>query len=1050
MAWRGLLFGFVLAVAACTTSEPVDPPACTTCDGEPPTLVTTPPPGDYGAFSLPVSISAGSPEWELFYDIDRDPAVEGVYPYVGSFSVRIIRTSQIVVLARRAGNPKLWGPYFFEYRLTSPIHDGACAFVPPARTLYTGGVPIPLTLQYRRATALSRLEMAVDGVWTELAVSDGEGAESVTIGPFATTGARTVDCRIVDADEKVWPGEELVLDIDADAPTAAWGTAAQNFTRMTWRNQLRVDVADVGSGVDRVLFCNGATDVCGEAFTPDGLEWVYATALTDRTDTAVSLSVRVTDLAGNETVLPARAFGWAAFAEAWAEPPAESIPMTTEARWPLADVVGVTPAEVYRPDGSPMAATETVNDLWLAPGWNEFFYRPAGSLEWRTHAVYRSGASITLPAPAGQWLVYASESTVPGFEAVRLGAYGAGEVPYAGFRVPHLFAVDDRHADDRWDAYDTLVTNPADRYEDRFLAVARPLVVATAPWPMAAHATDAAAMLDADAGLPAKPVLFQWRPTLYAWPVTHVSLGAPAFPLAVSVPATGVCAFILDENEDGAVNIGEARVVDDCAPQTFTIARRHGPLRFSASRILGVPYGGLVTSVVTVRSPSGVELLRYPLGDLLDRDGIGIARIQPDFRYPQLPVLGRFYAAGEVTWATAPILETPAWDETMSVAVTDEAGNPVVALVMAGEGAGSTYAATDDFGAAVVGLPSGGGLQRIMAVREGMLSHVVYAEPAASVELRVLSPGITGWVTGVVRDENLTPVANAEVAWHATQFHSRTLTGPDGSYGLPASGGTGSLTVSAAAVYGTRFDAAALYVTGATEVHDFILPPDGIEGPQGLHGAIPPTLLEGPSPAVLRYADPLYAALLTGPASGAWDAVWSMSGLRRRVQLPGNLPAYNITNYGAWPTPFNLVGFNLKQRAVCGAWWQEVNGLIMTHLPCWTWVASDGLQTFVLGQEDETGYPDHDGLGLVMATVRTNSGNMPANQTLLFDDLVLAGRTILVPVESGAVSAAIPAGTYAVRTAAGATVMGDFGEARVVVEPRVYSDRVEDWYLRLP
>lgn len=980
-------------------------------------LTAEPPAGTYAAYQLGVTITADDARTELFFDIGKDPVVDDAKAYRGNFTVRLVSSASIRVRARDPeGN--LWGPYAFEYRLTRRFPYGACELSPLNRTYFKPTEKVPVTISYNIASALSTVEIVVDGkgVPLEIDPSAAQGAQVVDIGPVTAEGDHTLGCRVTSAQNEA-AGNELAFVVDGTKPVIAWVTGGGAYRRDTWVGSLTADVADARSGLAEVRVCKGAdciplTHVLGDRY-------VYATVPTTGADAVAALHIEAVDHAGNLAVSAAQTIDLSSFPESDAPAPG-AITLTTDSSVDLATLVGATPAEI-RTFNWALVGSSVVS---LAPGFNDFLVRRPGATVWESASIYRAGAKVTLPASAWPWLVYAGNATVPAFEARRIDVVAAN--PGAGvdwvrplFDVPHLWFVQDRDNSGAWSTGDALYVVAGDAYDGPWYVRGAPVVVGAAASPFTLGSTPQAVQVDCAAGCTTPGTLvFERRGDLAALPVTHDTLLVATLPYAATVTVTpgelGV--WYWDTDGDGILGAGEPRAWADVSAAAVTLDTAD-PRAFDyfQGSFVGLDYGGMVTGVVTLEA-GGTPVQRLPAASFRDSGGVGVVSAQGQVLVPLLGVAGRFdfWSGGQTVGFTfSPFADSTVYPVHIALDVTDETGAGVAALVAQTADA-LTARPTDASGSISYGVASLAQPVSLIAARDGYLG-VAADVTQTTASLRLLSPAVTSWLQGYVQDGLGQPVANVTVRWTAGDYRAQTITRDDGWYAMPVSGGDGVLLVERSGEYlvNQTFEVSA---TAATNFFIAVVSavPDE-PWPLGLatYGAV--SRIEAPVP-VTTFANNYYYGL-AGTDAGEVAVAWSS--LERRVTLPGALPAVTTSSPAAFATSWYST--LLPTRVECGAWFQEIYGAASAQAPCWSWVGDDGFQKFIFGPlRTDTGFPPYVGMGDYYAYV-VQGGVSAADQTLVFHERLL-GQTLRVPVRGGLAAAALPYGLYEVETAGGAPV----------------------------
>ena len=1055
-----LLLLLLLLLVACNgapePSQPVEVPP----PSVEPELVLTPPPGGYTLFRLTVTATT-EPDHDLFFDLDQPPELSTHEAYRGSFDVRLVKSSTLFVVVR-SPDGETFGPYEFQYGLTSLAGDGACQLTEPARQFYREDEAVPLLLQYLLPAALARLEVSVNGVWQEIEVAHHQGSRTVELGPFAE-GDYEVGCRVVLLNEE-WDGNGVGFVVDGTPPSGAWLTSGASFTQADWRNVFLVTAEDSLSGLASVQLCNAQSDVCIPMREDEADIYGYPTALTDQTALSSDLYVRLRDVAGNESIVSTEHFDFTSFQDPVPARAPLPITLTTDSdlwqsgallqgpdglvdvRLDFSVVAGGDLTELLRFSGLPVPVGEW-NAVPLAPGWNEFLYRVSDSGYWRSFGIYHVGVEVNLPPSEGQWLVFSSRAGWPTMQSQLeevvtpsdSASYTRWTRPW--FDVPNLFFVeDDLDGEQRWMSMADLWVDPVDpvsSWTENRRAWAEPVGIEPVlhepdPEPRS-YAKQVS--IDVAADVPPGDIFFRWFISPRGFPTYHEKLfDADEFPVGVTVPErNGLCMFFVDVYGNGLPTADEPRAWGPCLDEEgegrdFLIDWRHDDeltISQSTGLISGLHYAGAVTGTITVTTEDGQPLISYPSPTWQDRSGVGQASFQDGFniRYPALPAVLDVYHAGEAAQLTFDA-QDGILTETISVAVTDEVGQPLQSLVLTSSTSGvddDGYAATDPFGLADVPV-LGPVPYTVYASRDGWLSEKAVTESTeGELPLRLLSPGVTGGLYGTVTAEG-EPVGNAEVTWESELYVARGRTADDGTYAIPASGGTGVLTLSIHQAAQTRTETFAAEVTLESILLDLDITREAmLSWPIGL-GSAPQVVLgplAAPQPVHLRVGQGFYTAAITDAADDIWMGEWS-DGFRRFFAMPGALPPFLAVALDSYPLPSSPSFDRIYSYARCGDWEREVRSSISAQSDCWRWLGDDSLQTYALGSLLDEAYPQHMGLGLLDGRVRDSSGTLIEDARLLvLRDQILTGRTIHVMSEAGFISAAVPYGIYQVRDGAG-------------------------------
>jgi hypothetical protein len=983
-----------------------------------PVLDVRPDPGTFRLLVVDVKVTSPQKGLTFYFGVDADPDLSVALS--DGVKVRLTHSASVRISVRDKDG-KLWGPYAYEYVLTHPVGQSYCSLTGFERYYFRPGEMVAFKVDYGFAKAVSGLYLTVDGAPRFLGAAetlDPYGTLYVDAGPFATEGPHQVACEVREPEATASDTREIA--IDGTPPVAAWVTAGGAYDRASWPGEIRLHASDARSGVASVILCKPGNASCLEPEAQGG-DYVYATVLTAETSLQASVQAVITDVAGNQTTLAALPLDLRSFGE---PAPAAPLPVTlvTGAAFDLnAALAADGRAAAVEAASAVLAPAYDPSALPLAAGWNDFVYRQAGRSEWQSFGVYRAGLALGYPASAAPWLVFASQSTAPAMQGTLAGALAAGPAgqwvrPW--FDVPHVWFVQDQNANARWDDGDALWIYAPDAHAAPLQARLAPVAGALELWAPAAPGAGAVKTVVCTDCAAGGTLFFERRATRYAYPASHSALAAVGFAAVTSAtvtvwPQSGEwCTFFWDENGDGAVNGREPRSFGSCADGSFGLARQ-GVLGVAfgggAVQVSGAPYGGSVTGELAVVD-GATPLYRESVRSLAELNGTGAitAAVAPVLN---LAYAYRVYGGGQAASVALPAV-APA--QTVTVGVQDETGADVSAVAIVQRGAASFGAVFHAGGGSVaVGLPAPSNAETawVFGLRTGYLS---VATPVVDTTFtaRILSPAVTGLVTGAVTDRFGYPVSHATLTWTSRQYSARALSDAQGWYALPASGGTGSLRVAADGPF-VRETAFWLDVTRQTVVQNVVLADERGPGwPLGANLGIWPEEILGAYAAPVYVGDRYYAARVT---SGVW-VVHSSYGTSRRVSLPGALPPLAADAPRTFPLGDLGLAF-LDQYARCGARLQLAVALVgaVVDSDCWGWFGADGFEEYYLGHVDPVaGFPAPKGMGVMNAYVT----GAPASIELVD---VLLGRRLHVPVYGGVIRASVPAGVYAVfKTGGGA------------------------------
>ncbi len=1019
-----------------------------------PVLTFSPSPGRYQAYTLDVTVRAPDSSYGLYFGVNEAPVVSPERRFEGSFSVRLVTSTQLqVIVEDDEGNR--FGPMVHEYVFERVSTDAWCELVTPPERFFKTGVAIPLSVRYRLPVALSYPELSIDGQSVPLSVDDFAGQVTAQVGPFDTDREHRAQCLVRLPGGSAHVGNAWDFVVDGTPPEIAWKTTGFSFDRDTWKNALLLEASDGLAGLERVEMCNPASEACLALAAEPELPGVYtfATALTEGTSSLAQLQPRAVDRSGNERTAAPKNLDLTAFAGMRQVQEPEPIVMRTESVFDLTGHVGEAPSEVrlLHVDGwEPY--TGSLHDIALASGWNEFAYRRYGRHEWETHAVYHAGLAAVLPGDR-RWLVYASNATSPAGEwrpVEDLYLDAGGEYARDWFNIPHLLFVEDVDGDGRWSTFDRAFTDPTDRFagvDDAEPWRSRGAPLSLTPLALAPQQPDYVREMTVtvEGGVDASRLVFEWRSERFGFPVSHVTYDDLAFPAAVSVPASGYCTFYADDvtgvRADGILSKGEARNTVPCWVDEVNVATRPGP--FSVVDIgesaplgsifvvmTGVSYGSLVTGEIRYRAPGNLSdagvVASYAVTADFEEATPGAAWLMVNWRYPLLDAEVVLWNEGE---ALAPQYFSTSAASTCSacgfeVSIEDEAGLPAPALVYVGD---TVVGRSDATGTAYLDEAPAVG-SRLHAFRQNrLLEKRSITEATEAVVLRMLETSDT--LGGRVVDQGGTPVRGAVVRWNNNGYLSESTSDDEGYFSLPVSGDTGEVSMAHDDLLWSRTVTAGAWV-------EFTLPRErNADDPRGMvvHQGAPDRVCAEfsstsacaqPAPATLvedMYQEPPYWSLVTTASMpGAWWADWE-GVMARAFLLPGLLPALAAPNLLPFVLPGGWGLQMLAQEARCGQWRQASLGIVLAQGDCWSWVAHDEYQTYILANLNTLGAPKHTGLGYLSAVAEGPGGVEPPDQVLVFEELLL-GRSIVLPVRDGQVVAALPYGVYSVRTQAGQPV----------------------------
>lgn len=1047
---RSVLLG-VLALIGLACPGKNEPPQKIKAQPRPPGLQIQPAPGVYEAYQLTVT-AVTERDHVLYVGLDEPPELSPTQGYRESFRLTLVKSTRLFVNVQRPNGGR-YGPYVYEYLLRSPFRTGNCAIAELPKTFYRGDEPLNLLVQYVFPAALSRLEIALDGVSHSVPVKSFSGVTTATFAPLSE-GAHTVQCRVV-SPSATFVGNVIDFIYDHTPPSGTWLTSAFVFNQNNWRNELQVEAADGLSGLAEVSICNAGTGTCITMLPAGGPVYTFATAMTDATRLVADVYVHLVDRAGNVFDLPQRTVDFLAYSDPVPSDLPLAITYAAQPIWNLAAMLPANVSEVRHFDGSSLS--EPITAVSLSTGWNEFLFRISGSQHWHSYGVYQAGVEVHLPAipNAQRWLVYASVATVPAMQAKRedvipmptTGSVAVWKRPWFE-EIPHVFFVAD-DGDGRWTEGDSVYVDSQDNWSSSVRAWGVPLFITsievTAPTPPGYGKT---VTLDIAPGLPQSPVFFEWRADYSSFPAYHKRITATTYPVQVTVPTSGLCHFFLDLDGGGTASAGEPRSVQSCSENTFLIASRDGPLAvtmvagYPLPWVKGMLYGSSVTASVVIVDETSNPVVTYPIRSVLDVSGLGSALYAEGFeiRYPNLSSEIWFQQDSYLArWTPAPTSESMP-STTLSVYVVDQVGSSLSAVVFAKGATRKTYVYAPAGQWSLLPV-DGSAPYSVFAVRDGYLSEKAITS-ATNVTLRLLAPTIAGAMTGVVRDALGRPLPNAEITWESNGYFAATRSDANGNYRLPVTAAVGELRIQIPLASGKRTVNYAIATTTGLQQADWLGPTTWEPlWPMGL-GSVPDNIV-GPSSLPVVSGGLAYSAIVTGATSGTWQSRWST--WARNFTLPGGLPGQALANWHVTALPslrFFMGNFDTHLR--CGDWRQPVADVVFVHADCWAWLGQDEFQTYILGLPQGDQYPSRSGLGGLLLNIYTSVGGIPVGSQLLdLHEQILPGRKIRVRVENGIVSATIPAGVYRVTTSSGTPLYTGDGEARV----KVWSDQVSGYTL---
>lgn len=1036
-----LFLAACLAVAGCRagdspdTEEP-EPPA--------PVLQADPPAGTYDSFVLDVEISALDPEVELLFGVNLDPDLDLPW-YQGAVSVHLRNSATIRVLARDPDGRE-WGPYSFAYQLRQRDAQGGCWIQEMDRIYYGPQDHVPVPVGYTFPTALSRLELLVDGSPEAYYAAEDipRGVTTVTLPPFPVEKGYDVQCRISVSDEEKIEGDVVRLYMDATPPTAEWVNAAPWLPPTHYR---LVAQDTGGSGVSHADICDNTGSYC-LPMSGAGTMFSFSTSFMTGGADGFGVEVRVYDRAGNLFVMEAPLVDGSDIPTG-ASAYLHSVTMVTTSafdlhQW-LLDQGEDPPVEVRTIDDVPVDG----HSLSLKKGWNEYLFRRAGEVSWQTFGTYHAGVDLTLPSrdPAleGAWLVYASQSTVPVLQATRIAVEPLASSDWLRpwFDIPRLFVVEDVDNTGVWDDDDRVFVLDALDEGGPWLRRAEPLRASLVEV-VSQPGTQARSVLleceDCYSGgvLTAGVLRLQRRSHSEGPPVGRYSWSAgevSEFPVTVEFQADAedTCLFFWDEDVNGVVNGDEPRQMLPCDSAEALLGRAEAltvETKDDSFFVRGIPYGGAITALVEVLHDSGEALFTRPLPLVMDRDGTGHRQVEvTDYgRWPlRLSTWDDQGSRKEASLPGSPLSTTT----TVEVDVRDESDSLIAAVVENQMPGLSDYQIFDGSVRALVGVnPDDWPYMR--AHRDGYVSEW-YQGDGSLITLRLYSPAAAGLVQGHVYGADGEPVLHALISWDAGQWTSQTFTDSQGWYSLPILG-TGLLSARLPDSIHSE-DAPLVAAAGDTFSHTFHLPPTVPVWPMGMVTTQRVTAVTGPSPASVSSNDLYTWAWMdggTGLPAGQW-VMHAAENLRRPFLVPGAMPGYELHNPSPLSVPWTSLLLASSMHLRCGAREQVVSFGIapLVDSLCWEWYAAWGGQAFYLGRPSPVGGMPNAGLKEWRATIRQGGVVVPSLDVQL-RDLIFDRKVEATTDGAGRLHVALPHGFYEVRTASGQVLNTGHGEPAFV------------------
>lgn len=1009
----------LLVTAACLISAcdgdaprvgPPPPPAA-------PRLTVTPQPGTYNAASLDVKVEAPSRDYKLYFGINTDVSKRPADARLGEFTARIVGSSRINVAVE---DPKgrWWDYAALEYRLQDSLGYPECSVAPLSRPYYKHTENITVSFRFARDNALATVALVLDGTPVFTVTTDPGmrlGTTTTVLKPVKSEGWHRLECTVTSPKQKA-VSQAVSFLIDRTPPAAAWLGQTGLISAAQWNGLFPVSAADAGSGIDTVEVCRDDLSVCLPLEASAAGAYRYMTVITRATDTSAVLRLRATDRVGWTFVSPAVTLNLTGY-EGPATSTAQTITATTASSLDLAAVTGKAIVEHYRVDGH-VLPPEQPSAVTVFPGWNEWAYRPSGAVDWATYAVYGSGAAVTLPPSSSAWLVFASQSTLPAFEAsflARLDPF-TETWEYKSLQVPHFFFVADALDDGSWSAGDAVYRCTEDAaWSGPWMAEDTPIGCTLEPVAQDA-ATGATQQVAVDCVECSGPgtVWLERRSSVAAWPTSHTTVTAVTFPEIVGVGFTPgqTCLWWWDADGEGILEPGDPRAMEPCSAAAVTLSTyAPGPLRFipSPNEIIvgGLQYGGTLTSAVAFLN-QGEPIFTATWDPIVDSDGDGVVTfVPPDYvRYTEASTEIRLYSGSrELTYPQElALLPTP---RNVTVHVVDDSGAPAPAVVwITGD---RTYAAVaGSSGTVSVSLPNNA--FEVWAQRDGFVSKTVAISGATEYFLPITSAQVTGTISGKVTSETSAPIAGAKLIWNADSgYRSFAQTDSQGEYALPASGGEGVLRVELRHLEWPVQTEYAFSVTTVTEAFDIALPdPNGVLTSLGMSLFGVPAYTSGSQPVLANAGHYTVAGELPVGKHTFGQALFYHD-----VTLPGLLPAIYFPQLPFQPPYYS--GTNVADRILrCGDRSQIERGSLALDAPCWTWTVHEGLEDYFLGiYGGSRQFPEALGITTVFLAL---SGTFEAELVLRER---LLNRQIRVPVIDSMVNTAVPFGVYDIYTPGG-------------------------------
>lgn len=1008
-----------------------------------PRLQAVPEPGTYERLQLDVSIGVASSGWTFYYGLNEEPVVSPSLAHAGGFSVRLLRSTNIRVLAEDE-HGHLWGPYSFQYELTGGKSQGSCVVHRPTRTWYQPGEPISLTIDYAVVSGTSSVELLIDGQEYASLVTMPESAAGTvhtTVSSLTDEHEYLVSCQVSRPDVSPLRGSSIRIGIDGTAPDLSWLSSGGLYRRHNWPGSFRLEATDAGAGVAFVEACSEDALFCYPLRRLAGDTYLFGTALTTGTEAVFQVYLRAVDHAGNEAFGAPLSIDLADFSEPVAPAP---LPITFSVE------TGSDPYVVDLPGfvGDAIAQVRTLGGTELSPtalplmdGWNDFVFRRADQGGWESFGVYGAGARITLPDLADtekHWLVFVSRSRIPGYQLEKIGTLPSTHSVYhfSEFEVPHLWFV--FTGNETWDAGDRVFRVTGDDYSSPWLSFHQPVAgdlteVSLIPGEQTRTVTITCTLCEPDGTL-----YLQRRVDPWGDPVSHASMPSIDFSVdttviaSVEVDDTDVCDYFWDETGDGALSGREPRAHVPCDATEVYLSDRAGGMEavLESSRTVllqGVPYADIVTGVLTV-GPEESPLYREALPPVGDIDGRGTTSILlPEAAY--LGAKATFYADDAVTSVTT-ASHTNDGDVAYDIIVHDAAGQSVMAAIAVSRGDVVRGGIHDPAqGPLRVTLPPSDDAPFVIPYCEGALGQGGLVSTTLVTVYCLAPDGETvGQISGRVTDTTGAGVPHLNVRWELDAYVAQVLTEADGTFAIPATSSgvlsirrpgqnTEALSVGFTLSPGEYIEDVALQVEESTARRV----PRGLVTAMGV-----PSLVDGQTPV---FSDDTYwSAQLPAGLHRA-----QIQSVVREFSMPGAFPTLSIPQSTFLPYPGDLALTGLPATLRCGARMQSVSSEVVpwSDSPCWHWFVDDGLQTYSLGAVTPgSGFPPSF-LGTWKATVR-ESGSLVGDRSLLLRDRIL-GRIIDVKTDAGgSIETSLPHGVYSLETLAGTRLLDSRGNEAVI------------------